>query len=160
MHRKDGNVWCDDLYNKLLNPNNITEIMNAFRMKKDLGMIGPSGHIVSMETYWGQNKKTVLNLAEGMGVSVNDVLEQPFVAGSMFYARLSSLRPLFKLGLKESNFEEEAGQIDGTLAHAIERLFSICLIVENKELLSADFSTASDATLIKLYEFTNEKNKR
>ena len=79
---------------------------------------------------------------------------KPFAAGSMFYARVETLRPLLSLDFKGNDFEEEAGQVDGTLAHAIERVFAICLLSEDKQLRSTDLVDSNGAVLIEEYKFT------
>jgi FMN phosphatase YigB (HAD superfamily) len=44
-----------------------------------------------------------------------------YPVGGMFTARVAALRPLLDLGLRFDDFEPEDAQIDGTLAHALER---------------------------------------
>jgi hypothetical protein len=64
-------------------------------------------------------------------------LELP--SGSMFWFRTKALRGLFDIGLDAYHFDAEAGQVDGTLAHAIER--AIFYLVENEGYDWARFCT-------------------
>lgn len=48
-----------------------------------------------------------------------------FPAGSMFWARGDAMRPLFSAGITINDFNEEAGQTDGTFAHCLERLLAL-----------------------------------
>jgi len=51
-----------------------------------------------------------------------------FPAGSMFWASRKAILPLLDAGFSLDDFPVESGQTDGTLAHTIERLFSISTI--------------------------------
>lgn len=61
-----------------------------------------------------------------------------FPAGSMFWARPEALRRLGDLALTAADFAEEPLPIDGTLAHAIERLAGVLAAAEGLEVISTD----------------------
>lgn len=150
-HRADGEIWRSDLYEKLLRPERFEKALSVLSTNLNIGVVGPEGHIVDMNTYWGSNKHAVLNLSEKMNVAKEEVLRVPFVAGSMFYARTDALECLLELGLTDDDFEEESGQIDGTLAHAIERLIGVSAICNQQIIASIDGET----NYVKNYGFVN-----
>ena len=44
-----------------------------------------------------------------------------FPVGNMFWAKTTAVKPIFNMHLKQEDFPEELGQLDATIAHAIER---------------------------------------
>jgi lipopolysaccharide biosynthesis protein len=73
---------------------------------------------------WDQNKSYAEPLAKRMGI---DVLPEHFLfpIGSMFWGRVDALRPLFDLKLDWNDYPQEPIHHDGTVLHAIERLFGV-----------------------------------
>lgn len=72
---------------------------------------------------WGYDfefAKALLNQA-GIGLTKENLLEFP--SGSMFWGRSAAISKIIDLNLSFDDFEEEAGKIDGTLAHAMERSY-------------------------------------
>jgi lipopolysaccharide biosynthesis protein len=138
-HRQDGKRWLNDILGKLVSQENAKRIMQTFASDPDVGIVGPEGHIVPMTTYWGSNQKRVLGLSARLGVDKEKLMSAPFVAGTMFYGRISALKPMLNLAISDKDFEPESGQIDGTMAHAIERIFTISSISANQKVVSKDW---------------------
>lgn len=123
-HREDGDAWRRDLFEQLLSNESISRSINIFEQNPDLGILGPTGHVVPMSFYWGSNSSRTEALAARLGVDSPTLHSLDFVAGTMFMSRISVLTPLVSLALVDEDFEVEMGQVDGTLAHAIERVIS------------------------------------
>jgi lipopolysaccharide biosynthesis protein/glycosyltransferase involved in cell wall biosynthesis len=121
----NGSQWQDDMLFKLLGSRKIiAQIKKAFDNNPDWGIIAPQGHAVPHDFYWKQNAGNVIKLAHSVGIPT-ECIEFTYVAGSMFWFRPESLYLLSRLGLLTQDFDPEQGQIDGTLAHALERFFGM-----------------------------------
>src|SRR5262249_37082721 len=72
---------------------------------------------------WGKNFRTARQIAGRMNINLKagGYLDMP--SGSMFWARPDALRPFIDLHLDFQDFPSEPCELDGTFAHAIERLF-------------------------------------
>ena len=99
-------------------------ILGMFAANPQLGIVYPESHpLVPLWAHsWLSNKRIGRDLAGRLGWRVDPDNYFDFTAGSMFWARVEALRPLYALDLSLEDFPEEAGQTDGTLHHAIERV--------------------------------------
>ncbi len=127
LHRRDGDKWRRDLLAKLVAGDRAREAATAMEKDPRTGLVAPSGHILGLDYYWGENEHTVHSLARRVGLPPLDHRAQTFVSGSMFWVRLTAIRPLLDAHLLPSEFEPELGQVDGTLAHAFERIIQHCV---------------------------------
>lgn len=142
-HRQDGEQWRDELVGRLLAPDRAASIVHAFTEQPGLGLVAPEGHVQPLHFYWGANERNVRSLLTRFGIGEPNLDHDTFIAGSMFWVRLAALRPILDAHLSPSAFDAEAGQVDGTLAHAIERAFSLAA-------RHAGFSQTSAAELLGL----------
>jgi lipopolysaccharide biosynthesis protein len=140
-HRTDGNVWFEELVDNLLPPPSIIgQILEE--LQRGTAMIGPAEHYVALAQYIGSNETSLLELVSEMhskraAAKLKSTSYQGvgYFAGSMFWARLSTLGPLLDVCLLPEDFDAEWGQIDGTLAHAVERIFGILPQLEASKIL-------------------------
>jgi lipopolysaccharide biosynthesis protein/SAM-dependent methyltransferase len=123
-HRDDGDRWRDDVLDQLLgSASRIEACLNLIRAGN--GVVAPAGHLLSGATYWGSNARRVTELALQMQCPHEWIQDFVFPAGTMFWFQPGAMEPLLDLGLQPADFEREAGQVDGTTAHAVERLIGL-----------------------------------
>ena len=127
-HRKDGTTWRRTLVEPILGRQGFARILAAFAADRTLGMTGPDRHLTGFRNNIVPNEARVFGLARRLGLTARDVTHGQFFAGSMFVARVAALAPLMSLAIGEADFEPEAGQLDGTLAHAIERGLALSVV--------------------------------
>ncbi len=73
---------------------------------------------------WGRNFRFAENIVSDLGIRYSK-RELCFPVGTMFWARTSGLKTLFDLNLSWDDYPEEPLPYDGSLLHALERLFGL-----------------------------------
>lgn len=116
-HMDFGRAWGHHMVSSLLSP----LLFDYFQASDGLGVVTPKGTLLPMSLNLADNLSG-LQWLEALSLEPTpSLLDCHFPGGSMFLARTDALRPLVSLGLGLENFELEAGQVDGTLSHALER---------------------------------------
>lgn len=131
-HRPDGAQWLEQILACLV-PETQESFARADEILRDraTGLVGPAGQYLSLAVNFAANEALVTrNLRRVAGRECAErVRGRPgqfgFFAGTMFWARLDALRPVLGRRACLRGFAREAGQIDGTQAHALERV--LCL---------------------------------
>ena len=138
-----GTLWRRRLlFDLLAGPDIAQTIVKAFKSDPKLGMVGPAGFRMPSGVYdekaaWGEgNRENILKLAGLMGVP-EQRFTLDFYGGTMFWVRPEALKPLRELGLT-SKLAEEKGQLDGTVAHGIERVFTTSALQAGYRLADSD----------------------
>ena len=127
LHTRHGARWCHEMFDALVGSKpGVSRIRAAFREHPDWGLIAPAGHVVPHLHCWSENVTQVLALATSVGIPTDD-LDFTFAAGSMFWFRPEALSLLNDSGLTSESFEPEQHQIDGTMAHAVERFIGLAV---------------------------------
>ena len=127
-HEELQKGWLTHILKHLLpESDQLAAMLSLF--KRDAGIIVPPDFVYRMTPDgWGYPENILLaqELLNRAGMNINLKEEYPeidFPQGSMFWARTDFLRKLFSLGLTYEDFPEEPIGVDGTIAHALERLF-------------------------------------
>ncbi|MBV8069773.1 MAG: hypothetical protein JO270_07715, partial [Acidobacteriaceae bacterium] len=125
INEERGTDWFDHLLRTLVGSEQvIRSLLAAFAMQPKLGLLfADHWPPVTGFVNWGYDYLIARELAKEIGFDLSREEPLEFPSGSMFWARPGALAPLLSLNFGPEDFPEEEGQTDGTVAHAVERLF-------------------------------------
>lgn len=125
-YREDGDALRNELYDSLLgSKEKVTEIINTFDTAEDVGLILDEKFVVEhSRKNMTFNQENIDCLSEVLNLEFE---YSDFPAGSMFWFVPDALKNIDKVD--NQFFGVESGMSDGTIPHAVERLF--CSIVRN-----------------------------
>jgi lipopolysaccharide biosynthesis protein len=136
LHRSDGEIWRKTILEDLLgDPDRVNRAALLLRENPKIGLVSPNNHLVPIHLFLGSNGDNLRKLIKIYEIDepAIDMSKALFIAGSMFWFRSSALA-LLRNKSSVIEFEPESGQLDGTSAHAHERIFS--LLAERSGFLS------------------------
>ena len=128
-----GDNWRLTLLDELLgSEKRVNAILNIFRQCPDVGMLVPTGYLYSaLDINTMTNMINIQRLHKVLNIS-RDGFDFEYPAGSMFWCRVENFKPLSKSRIQAKDFPPEHGQLDNTLAHALERYFGL-MVLDNHQ---------------------------
>jgi len=120
-----GDIWRTYLYSNLLgSPETLKEIFYIFENQKEIGVVFPENlDAIRSFVEWGSNRAIAEKLTVRMNLDIQFPDDIMFPAGNMFWARTDAVKEIFEVDYVDADFPDEGAQVDGTLMHAIERLW-------------------------------------
>jgi lipopolysaccharide biosynthesis protein len=115
-----GDAWREEIVGQLIPAASNVASFLARLESTGWGILGPSRFLLSDSSrFWGANRARTARLRRRFAYTGGaNGLE--FFAGTMFWFKPAALQNLPDI-VREESWEKERGQLDGTLAHAIER---------------------------------------
>lgn len=126
-HNKAHRGWFRYLAHTMLGSESVVNsILNLLSEPEPTGIIAPCYYwTLASQPNYGKNYAVLNELLQRLGAGEPPAECPDYPAGSFFWARTDALSPLLELNLDWHDFAEERGQVDGTLAHAVERCIGI-----------------------------------
>lgn len=125
--KKEWRQWA--LEGVLKDEKAVADILSLMRQRRpNIGLIfgEMTPTLPLMALHWLYNSQKGQEVLSKLHIRFeNHMLFYP--VGSFFWVKTQAIRPLFDMGMTYESFDEEKGQIDGTLAHALERVIA-CVV--------------------------------
>lgn len=131
---KPGTIGTSFAYkcfeNVLASKKYVENILSTFERNKRLGMLVPpppnhGDYYITLGLEWGNNYENTVKLAKELGINVSMSPDKEPIAGlgSYFWVRGKALKPIFDKEWSYDDFPSEPVDDDGTIMHAIERIY-------------------------------------
>ncbi len=116
--------WGEYLYKSLLGSREIVSGILHIMERENIGVVFPQYFkSLVIGVNFGKNYSLAQEFLSRLKLKLESKKLLEFPMGSMFWFKPAALTPIFESGLTFEDFPEEKGQVDGTIAHAIERIF-------------------------------------
>ena len=109
---------------------------------------------------WGSNIEYAQQLLNKAGIDIDLAKEFPvieFPQGSMFWGNVSAMEKMLSLDLKYEDFPPEPLGVDGSIAHAFERVFFIWAMNHPGKAYQVFYEDEKDMIERKRYLYTERK---
>lgn len=127
---REQSEWADYLLDSLLDPaRSKFHLLTLLDCKQsNLGIVFPTTppSLPFWGNHWLRNVESGRKWARELGLELKKFGFITYPMGGMFWAKTDALKQLLSYPWSYEDFPEEAGQIDGTTHHAIERLVVVC----------------------------------
>jgi lipopolysaccharide biosynthesis protein len=126
-------AWSHFLFENLLGGNlggrMVDLVLDRMQTNDKIGVVYPDDpHLIG----WTRNLRIAEGLAQRMGhTDLPRTINFPI--GTMFWMRAAALKPFIDLGLDWSDYPREPLPEDGTILHALERLFGVVPVLDGWE---------------------------
>ena len=135
-HRDDGDQWRRHLISGILPETGLAARLEAFLADPEAAFWVADGQHYTGQEWWGSNLERTRQILARIEVTMPEgVLSFP--AGSIYWIKPLMVQLLKSLQLNADHFETETAQVDGTLAHAIERVLGFLAMAAGQDVLQA-----------------------
>ena len=126
LYSGEGDVWRNYLFENLLGSSGVVrEILHHFESDGKIGVVFPENiDFIRKNVEWGGDFELCTELMKKLKPGYRiDRKSLMFPAGNMFWGRFDALSQIFALDVRSLDVPAEENQRDGTIMHAIERIW-------------------------------------
>jgi len=129
--KEDVEAWVRCLWENMVGSTAyINNVIELFEENTQLGLLVPPTPLtehynIAYTNTWYSNFENASELCKRMRLQCDlDYDKSPITIGTVFWAKVAALRKLFEKEWRYEDFDEEPLAEDGTISHAIERIFA------------------------------------